>query len=71
MNRILGRINQGKISSIDAVLDTLNNGTKYLDTVNGGYVIFKDGISIHVANDGFIKTIIGKAKIKETWELIK
>ena len=31
LNRILGRINQGKISSIDEVIDVLNTGTKYME----------------------------------------
>ena len=71
LNRILGRINQGKISSIDEVIDVLNTGTKYIDTVNGGTVLFKNGISIHIAEDGFVKTVIGKAKVKSTWEVIE
>ena len=71
LNRILGRINQGKIDSINSILDVLNTGTKYIDTINGGTVIFKDGISVHIAEDGFIKTVIGGAKIKSTWEWIE
>ncbi len=68
LNRILGRINQGKISSIDEVIDVLNTGTKYIDTVNGGIVLFKNGISIHIAEDGFVKTVIRKAKVKSRHE---
>ena len=71
LNRILDRINQGKISSIDEVIDVLNTGTKYIDTVNGGTVLFKNGISIHIAEDDFVKTVIGKAKVKSTWEVIE
>ena len=70
LNRILGRINQGKISSIEEVLDVLKNGTRYKDTVNGGIILYKNGISIHIADDGFIKTVIGKAKVKSTWEVV-
>ncbi len=33
--------------------------------------MFKDGVSIHIAEDGFIKSVIGNAKIKDTWELLK
>ena len=38
---------------------------------NGGIVLFKNGISIHIAEDGFVKTVIGKAKDKSTWEMIE
>ena len=48
----------------------MKSGTKYVDTVNGGTVLYKNGISIHIAEDGFIKTVIGNAKIKSTWEVI-
>lgn len=34
-------------------------------------VLFKDGISVHIADDGTIKTVIGKAKIKSTWEVVE
>jgi len=71
LNRIFGRINQGKIESVDQVLDVLKTGTKYSDTVEGGTVIFKNGISIHIAEDGFIKSVIGEAKVKTTWEIIE
>lgn len=71
LNRILGRINQGKIASVDEVVDALQTGIKYSDTVNGGIVIFKDGISIYIAEDGFVKTVIGNAKVKSTWEVMK
>ena len=71
LNRILGRINQGKISSIEEIVDVLKTGTKYTDTVNGGTVIFKNGISVHIAEDNFIKTVIGNAKIKSTWEIVE
>ena len=68
--RLLGRINQGKIKSVDEVVDVLKTGTKYADTVNGGIVIFKNKVSIHLAENGIIKTIIGDAHIKSTWEVI-
>ena len=71
LNRILGRINQGKISSIEEIVDVLKTGTKYTDTVNGGTVIFKNGISVHIAEDNFIKTVIGNAKIKSAWEIVE
>ena len=70
LNRILDRINQGKIGSIEEVLDVMKSGTKYVDTVNGGTVLYKNKISIHIADDGFIKTVIGNAKIKSTWEIM-
>jgi len=40
-------------------------------TSEGGLVIFKNGVSIHIAEDGFIKSIIGEAKVKTTWEIIE
>ncbi len=61
--RTLGYITEEK----DGVLKT---GTKYADTVNGGIVIFKNKVSIHLAENGIIKTIIGDAHIKSTWEVI-
>lgn len=67
---MFNRINQGKISSVEEVFDVLNSGTKYKDTVQGGIVMFKNGVSVHIADDGFIKTIVGNAKVKETWEII-
>ena len=66
----MGRINQNKIESIEQILDVLKTGTKYSDTVLGGTVIFKNKISIHISDDGFIKTIIGDAHVKSTWEVI-
>ena len=70
LNRILSRITQGKIGSIEEVLDVMESGTKYIDTVNGGIVVYKNKISIHITEDGFIKTVIGNAKIKSTWEIM-
>ncbi len=70
LNRILGRINQGKIGSIEEVLGVMESGTKYIDTVNGGIIVYKNKISIHITEDGFIKTVIGNAKIKSTWEIM-
>jgi hypothetical protein len=71
LNRIFDRINNGKIQSVDQVLDVLKSGTKYSDPINGGTVMYKNGVSIHIAEDGFIKTVVGNAKVKSTWELIK
>ena len=71
LNKIVGRIKQGKIKSVDEVLDALKTGEKYRDTIEGGTVVFKNGISIHFSDDGFIKTVIGHAKVKSTWEIIK
>lgn len=68
---MFSRIKQEKISSVEEVFDVLTSGTKYKDTVKGGIVMFKNGVSVHIADDGFIKTIVGKAKVKETWEIIK
>ena len=71
LNKILGRINQGKIMSLDQVIDVLKTGTTYKDTIEGGIIKFKDGVAIAIANDGVIKTVIGKARIKPTWEELK
>lgn len=71
LNRIFGRINQGKINSMDQVFDVLKNGTKYTDAARGGTVVFKDGVSVHIAENGYIKTVIGNNNVKSTWELIK
>ena len=62
---------KGKISSIEEIFDVLNSGTKYKEAVNGGIVLFKNGVSVHISDDEFIKTVVGNAKIKDTWELIK
>ena len=70
LNQLMGRINQNKIESIEQILDVLKTGTKYSDIVLGGTVIFKNKISIHISDDGFIKTIIGDAHVKSTWEVI-
>ena len=48
----------------------MESGTKYIDTVNRGVVVYKNKISIHITEDGFIKTVIGNAKIKSTWEIM-
>ena len=48
----------------------MESGTKYIDTVNGGIIVYKNKISIHITEDGFIKTVIGNAKIKSTWEIM-
>lgn len=51
-------------------LRRMESGTKYIDTVNRGVVVYKNKISIHITEDGFIKTVIGNAKIKSTWEIM-
>lgn len=33
--------------------------------------MFKNGTSVHFAEDSFIKSVIGGAKVKSTWELLK
>lgn len=71
LNRIWGRINQGKLESVEQVLDVLKTGTKYSDSIEGGLIYFKNGVSVHIAEDGFITTVIGNAKIKSTWVVIK
>ncbi|WP_102410380.1 hypothetical protein [Beduinella massiliensis] len=71
LNRILGRMKQGKFDSLQDVIDTLQTGTKYWDPEYGGYVMYKNEISIHITEDGIITTVIGKAKIKDTWEEVK
>ncbi len=68
---MLGRIDQGKIQSVDEAMNILETGVKYADTEKGGIVLFKNNISIHIADDGFIKTIVGNAHVKSTWELIE
>lgn len=71
LNRILGRINQGKIADIDVILDALKTGQKYRDTIEGGTIIFKNKIAIAFSEDGMIKTVIGNAIIKPNWEEMK
>ena len=71
LNCVLGRINQGKIADIEAVLDVLQTGKKYRDTIEGGVIIFKNKIAIAFSEDGVIKTVIGNAVIKPSWEEIK
>ena len=71
LNRILGRINQGKVGSFNDVIDVLKNGQRFKDTIEGGTVLFKNGIAVHCSPDGYIKTVTGKSKIKSTWEEIE
>ena len=71
LNRIFGRINQGKIKSIEQVVDVLKTGTTYEDTLNGGLIKFKDRVAIAISDDGVIKTVIGEAKVKPSWEEVK
>ena len=71
LNRILGRINQGRIGTMEDVLAALRDGVRYRDTVNGGMVLFQNGVAIHLSNDGVIKTVTGGSKIKPTWEELR
>ena len=68
LNRIIGRINQGKIMSMEQVLDTLTTGKQYYDTVFGGTILYKDGVAISISDDNVIRTVIGNAKVKSTWK---
>jgi hypothetical protein len=71
LNRVLGRIGQGKILSKEDVLDVLNNGKKYQEP-DGTIVRFKNNISVHIAKDnGDIKTVIARKKPKPDWREIE
>ncbi|ADL69937.1 hypothetical protein Tthe_2481 [Thermoanaerobacterium thermosaccharolyticum DSM 571] len=71
LNRILGRMGQGKIFSIEDVLDTLTNGKKYQEP-DGTIVRFKNNLSVHIAKDnGDIKTVIARKRPKPDWREIE
>lgn len=71
LNRVLGRIEQGKILSKEDVLDALNNGKKYQEP-DGTIVRFKNNISVHIAKDnGDIKTVIARKRPNPNWREIE
>ncbi|MDI3481660.1 MAG: hypothetical protein PWQ97_1315 [Tepidanaerobacteraceae bacterium] len=70
LNRLLGRMGQGKILSKEDVLDALSNGKIYQE-FDGTIVRFKNDISVHIAKDnGDIKTVIARKKPKTDWREI-
>ncbi|MBS3083598.1 RHS repeat-associated core domain-containing protein [Candidatus Pacearchaeota archaeon] len=48
LNSVLGRIQQGRISSQEAVVDALKNGQKYYDPSYNNYVFIKNNVKVHV-----------------------
>jgi len=71
LNKLLGRIGQGKILSKELVLDTLNSGKKYLQA-DGIIVRFKNNISVHIAPDnGDIVTVESRKKPDPNWKEIE
>lgn len=71
LNKLLGRMVQGKILSKELVLDTLNNGKKY-QQADGIIVRFKNNISVLIAPDnGDIITVEARPKPDPNWKEIE
>lgn len=70
LNKIMGRIRQGRIESKEQILDTLNNDFNYVEP-DGTQVKAYNGISAHFDKDtGKIITITPRNKIPDDWEEI-
>jgi hypothetical protein len=70
LNKIMGRIRQGRIENKEQILDTLNRDFNYIEP-NGTYVKVYNGISAHFDKDtGKIITITPRNKIPDDWEEI-
>jgi len=72
LNRLHGHINNGRIKSVDDVIDAIQNGKTYLEA-NGTVVKFLNGVSVHFAADnGEIKNFVPTKRPKAEWkELIE
>ena len=66
--RVTGRMDQGKIPSIDAVFGVLSNKSNYIDLETHYYVRWYNGIAVLIDNvNGELVTIIKRNTAKDSW----
>jgi SPP1 gp7 family putative phage head morphogenesis protein len=67
LNRVLGRIQQGRLPDVQTILDTMRNGKTYVEP-DGTVVKFGNGVSVHFADDNFdVKSVVPNKKPKKDW----
>jgi len=67
INRAIGRVDQGRISSFDSISDTLNTGTKYYDPKYNNVVISKNNVNVHISSSSGKVTTITEGAVKKDW----
>ncbi|MBP2629878.1 MAG: hypothetical protein H6Q70_506 [Firmicutes bacterium] len=70
LNRIVGRIAQGRISDIESVISVALSGSKYR-TGDGDLARYSNGIAVHFNDEGDIVTVVPRKKVPKTWEVIQ
>ncbi len=72
VSRIVQRINQGKISSTEKILEVLKKGDLYYDPIENNYVRYADNVAVIIDRyTGEIVNAINTKKIKLQWILKK
>ena len=69
LNRIVGRIAQGRLSGLEDIIAATKSGQRY-KTGNNTYSRYANGISVHFNTRGEILTVDARKKPAATWELI-
>jgi len=70
LNNVLGRINQGRIPSKEAVLELLESPVRFKEP-NGILVKFEEGMSAHINPEtSVIITIVPRKKPKSDWKVV-
>lgn len=69
LNRIIGRMMQGRLESLDVILKVLTDGQEYIEP-NGTLVKYLNNISVHLSpKEKIIKSVVPRAKgPKPEWE---
>lgn len=67
LNESIGRVQQGRLPSMEAILDTLRNGKVYLEA-EGSTLRYGNGVSIHFSSEtGRVKSVVPRKKPKDSW----
>jgi hypothetical protein len=69
LNRIVGRIAQGRLPDMKSIILVAISGNTYR-TTSGTIAKYDNGISVHFNEKGEIVTVTPRKRVPDTWELI-
>lgn len=67
LNRVEGRVRQGKLPGREDVLEAIRKGERYIDA-EGREARYLDGISVHFGKDGSVLTVLRRKKVPKGWK---
>jgi hypothetical protein len=67
-NQLVGRLQQGRISSLNEVVNAIKSGTQYIET-NGNTVYYGNNLSVHINSKNIIESVVPRKSPKTDWIL--